>query len=156
IGTAGKIEGDLSVTLSPGGNRAAVATSKNGDFMLVDLDTGKRVGRVGQHKPISLVRFSPDGSLMLTAAEDDAAVIWRTADGDKVSRLDLGDKNPLPGQAEFIDDHRVLLNVALVDKTGVHYRLGVWDPGNGKFTAPLQLEGAVSDLQFSPDRSQLF
>jgi WD40 repeat protein len=156
IGTAGKIEGDLTVTLSPAGNRAAVATTKNGDFMLVDLETGKRVGRVGQHKPITLVRFSPDGSLMLTAADDDATVIWRTADGDKVSRLDLGDKNPLPSQAEFIDDQRVLLNVALADKTGVHYRLGVWSPTNGKFTAALQSEGVVSDLQFSPDRSQLF
>ena len=155
IGTPAKMEGELTVTLSPTGNRAAVATMK--DFVLIDLDTAKRVGRVGQHKPISLVRFSPDGSLLLTAADDDAAVVWRTADGDKVSRLDLGDKNPLPSQAEFIDDNRhVLLNVALIDKSGMHYRLAVWDAQSGKLTGAFQSEGVVSDLQFSPDRQQLY
>jgi len=156
IGTAGKMEGELTVTISPSGNRAAVASSGKDDFMLVDLDTGKRVGRVGQRKPVSLVRFSPDGSLLLTAADDDATVIWRTQDGGKVSRLDIGDKNPLPSQAEFIDNGRVVLNIAQVDKTGMHYRLGTWDTTTGKPSGMFQSEGVLSDLQFAPDRAQLY
>ncbi|HXY96192.1 MAG TPA: caspase family protein, partial [Steroidobacteraceae bacterium] len=135
IGAPLKLEGDLTVQFAPGVNRAAVTTSKSGELALLDLDTGKRIGRSSAHrKPIQLLRFSHDGSLVLTAADADAAYVWRTADGSKIARLNIGDESALPGQAEFMDDgKRVLLNVSITEKQGgTHYRLGTWDVASGK------------------------
>lgn len=153
-----KMEGDLQVEFPPSGNRVAVWTSKDGEFVLLDLDTGKRVARMSAHKPVGLVRFSADGSLVLTAADEDAAYVWHTADGSKVTRLDFGDKSPLPTQAEFIDDGKhLLIAVAQADKQGMpHYRLGVWDTASGKPLSTLLQDALVSDLQFSPDHQQLY
>jgi len=159
VGAPLKIEGEPHLQFPPGGNRVALWTSKDGELYLLDLDSGKRVGRTSaHHKPISLVRFSPDGSLLLTAADEDATYIWRTADGSKVSRLNFGDTNPLPSQVEFIDEGKhLLVNVAETDKqAGTHYHLGVWDAGSGKPVSTLPLDAQTSDLQLSPDRQQLY
>jgi len=154
-----KIEGEPHLQFPPVGNRAALWTSKDGELYLLDLDSGKRVGRTSaHHKPISLVRFSADGSLLLTAADEDGTYIWRSADGAKVSRLNFGDSNPLPSQVEFIDEGKhLLVNVAETDKqAGTHYHLGVWDTGSGKPVSTLPLDAQTSDLQLSPDRQQLY
>jgi WD40 repeat protein len=160
VGSPIKSEGELQVKFSPSGNRAAVWNSKNDDLLIIDLDSGKRVGRTSAHrKPINLVRFSPDGSLLLTAADDDATYVWRTSDGSKIARMNFGDKSPLPTQAEFIDDGKhVLLDVAEVDKQGLgtHYRLGIWDVTSGKQLAVMMPDALLSDLQFSVDRQQLY
>ncbi len=159
VGAPIKIDGDPIVQFSPSGNRAAVWTAKNGDLLLIDMDSGKRAGRSSSHrKPINLVRFSQDGSLVMTAAEDDAVFVWRAADGSKVARLDLGDKSPLPSHAEFIDDGKhLLIHAAETNKqTGIHQRLGVWDVSSGKSLSTLIADSPITDLQFSLDRQQIY
>ena len=154
-----KLDGDLAVQFAPGVNRAAVTTSKSGELALLDLDTGKRIGRSSaQRKPIQLVRFSYDGSLLLTAADADGAYVWRTSDGSKLAHLNIGDENALPGQAEFIDDgKRVLLNVSITEKQGgTHYRLGTWDVASGKAQATLLADAQLSNLRLSVDRQQVY
>jgi WD40 repeat protein len=159
VGAPLKIEGDLLVQFSPSGTRAAVWTARNSDLLIVDVSSGKRVGRTSSHrKPIGLVRFSSDGSLLLTAADGDAAYVWRTVDGAKVARLNIGDMNPLPMQAEFIDDGKhLLINIAELDKqSGTHYRLGIWDSASGKSVSTLMPDAVIWDMRFSPDRQQLY
>jgi WD40 repeat protein len=152
-----KLEGDLAVRFAPNGARAAVWTSKDGELVLLDVDSGKRIGKTSAHrKPIGLVRFSPDGSLLLTAADDDAAYVWRTADGAKVARLNFGDKNPLPSKAEFIDNGHLLISVATTDKSGTHNPLGIWDSATGKPAGTIMADALISDLRFSVDRQQLY
>jgi WD40 repeat protein len=159
VGAPIKTEGEPHVQFPTSGNRAAVWTSKDGDLLILDLDSGKRIGRTSSHrKPITIVRFSPDGSLLLTAADEDATYVWRTADGAKVSRLNFGDNNPLPSQVEFIDDGKhLLVNVAETDKqSGTHYHLGVWDTASGKPVNAMPLDAQTSDIELSPDRQQLY
>ena len=154
-----KIEGESHIEFPPSGNRAALWTAKDGDLLILDLDSGKRVGHTSAHrKPITLVRFSQDGSLLLTAADADATYVWRTADGAKVSRLNFGDNNPLPSQVDFIDDGKhLLVNVAETDKqSGMHYHLGVWDTASGKPINTMPLDAQISELHLSPDRQQLY
>jgi len=154
-----KIDGEPHIEFPPSGNRAALSTSKDGDLLILDVDSGKRVGRTSSHrKPITLVRFSQDGSLLLTAADEDATYVWRTTDGAKVSRLNFGDNNPLPSQVDFIDDGKhLLVNVGEIDKqSGMHYHLGVWDTATGKPISTLPLDAQSSDLQLSPDGQQLY
>lgn len=159
VGAPLKIDGDAFVQFSPSGTRAAVWTTRNDDLLLVDLATGKRVGRTTSHrKPIGLVRFSSDGSLLLSAADGDAAYIWRAADGAKIARLNIGDMNPLPTQVEFIDEGKhLLIDIVEVDKqSGMHFRLGVWDTASGKPVSTLMPDAVISDMRFSPDRQQLY
>jgi len=159
VGAPIKVEGDALARFSPSSNRAAVWTTKNGDLLLLDVDTGKRVGRTSAHrKPINLVRFSQDGSVILTAAEDDAAFVWRASDGLKMARLDLGDKSPLPSQAEFIDEgKRLLMHVAEISKQGgTHNLLGIWDTSSGKLVGTLLPDAVITDTQLSLDGQQLY
>jgi WD40 repeat protein len=157
-----KFEGELHLQFSPAGNRAVISTSsasRGGELLLLDVDSGKRVGRTNSHNMTpSLVRFSPDGTYFLSAAEGDAAYVWRSADGQKMSRLALGDKSPLPSQAEFISDGKqLLLNVAELAKDGgTHNRFGFWDVLSGRLGGTLLPDAVVRDLRFSPDRQQLY
>jgi WD40 repeat protein len=154
-----KFEGELRLQFSPAGNRAVISTSRSGELLLLDVDSGKRVGRTNsQNLTPSLVRFSQDGAYFLSAAEGDAAFVWRSADGQKVSRLALGDRSPLPSQAEFISDGKQLvLNVAELSKDGgTHYRFGIWDVVSGKPVTTLLPDALVEDLSFAPDRQQLY
>jgi WD40 repeat protein len=159
VGTPYKIQGELRFEFSPMGNRVLVWGTKKSDVFLIDLDSGLRVGNTSSHrKPVGFARFSPDGSLLLTASEGDAAVVWRTADGASLKKFSFGDKSPLPKRAEFIDGGaHLLINVAQSDKvTGETHKLGVWDVASGTPISTVIQDVVAKDMRFSADGQMLF
>jgi len=159
VGTPYKIQGDLRFEFSPMGNRVLIWGTKKSDLFLIDLDSGLRAGNTASHrKPVGFARFSQDGSLLLTASEDDAAIVWRTADGVNLRKFNFGDKSPLPKRAEFIDGGaHLLINVAQLDKvTGETNKLGIWDVASGTPISTVIQNVVANDMRFSPDGKMLF
>ena len=157
--SAGKIVGDPHLEFSPGGNRVLAWGGIESDMLLVDLQTGKRVARISEHgKTMLAVRFSRDGNLMLVSFDGGNAAVYRTSDGDSVSKLVLGGSNAALSKAEFLATGKELLGyVAISDpKLGVVHRLGVWDTSNGKLLTTVAQGSAVTDLRYSPDSQQIY
>lgn len=157
--SAGKITGDAHIEFAPGGTRALVWGGPEGDLLLLDLQTGKRVGRISGHdKAALIVRFSRDGNLLLTSFDGGNATVYRTSDGDSLSKLSLGGNNATLSKAEFLGDGKELLGyVALSDpKLGVLHRLAVWDTSNGKLLSTVAQGAAVTDLRYSPDSQRIY
>jgi WD40 repeat protein len=157
--SAGKIAGEAHVELAPNGTRALVWGSAESDLLLLDLQTGKRVGRISGHdKPPMVVRFSRDGNLLLTSFDGGSANIYRTSDGDSVAKLAVGGNNATLSKAEFLQDGKqVLAYVAVSDpKLGVVHRLALWDTANGKLVATVAQGAAVTDLRYSPDSQRIY
>jgi WD40 repeat protein len=157
--SAGKIVGDAHIELAPGGGRALVWGGPDSDMLLIDLQTGKRLGRISGHdKPPSVIRFSRDGNLLLTSFDGGNAVVYRTSDGDSLSKLALGGTNATLSKAEFLGDGKELLGyVAVSDpKQGVLHRLAIWDTGSGKLVATVAQGAAVTDMRYSPDSQRIY
>ena len=157
--SAGKIVGDSHIELAPNGTRALVWSSAESDLLLLDLQTGKRVGRIpGHDKPLLVARFSRDGNLLLTSFDGGNANIYRTSDGDSLAKLALGGSNATLSKAEFLaDGKQVLAYVAVSDpKLGVLHRLALWDTTNGKLVATVAQGAAVTDLRYSPDWQRIY
>ena len=155
----GKVTGEPHVELAPGAARALVWGGPESEMLLLDLQTGKRVGRISGHdKAAAIVRFSRDGNLLLTSFEGGNATVYRTSDGDSLSKLALGGSNATLSKAEFLGDGKQLLGyVAESDpKLGVLHRLAVWDTSNGKLVAPVAQGAAVTDLRYSPDAQRIY
>jgi WD40 repeat protein len=95
---------------------------------------------------------------MLTAAPGDMPVVWQTSDGAELHKLTLADGNPLPTQAEFMDDGKhVVINVLKSAKTpDAGSFLGIWDVATGKVTTSLLANTLVKSMRFSPDQQRLF
>jgi WD40 repeat protein len=159
IGEVRKVDGAAQFAFAPAGNRVVVWGSQSGDLHFFDTDSGKRIGHGSQRKAVGLVRFNEDGSLLLTAADNDSVVIWQLNSGKELRKLDLESAAPLPVQAQFIDGgKRVILNVARpAGKSGdPGYLLGIWDTTTGKRTGEFATNVMVKDLRLSPDKARLF
>lgn len=159
--SAGKIVGgEVHIEFAPGGGRALVWGGSESDMLLLDLQTGKRLGRISAHeKPAVAVRFSRDGSLLLTSFDGGNATIYRTSDGDVLSKLALGGSNATLSKAEFLGDSgkELLGYAALTDpKLGVVHRLAVWDTANGKLSSTVAQGAAVTDLRYSADSQRIY
>jgi WD40 repeat protein len=155
----GKIVGEPHVELAPGGTRALVWGGPESDLFLVDLQTGKRLGRISEHgKTASTLRFSRDGNLMLVSFDGGNAGVYRTSDGGLLSKLALGGGNAALAKAEFLGDSKEVTGyVALSDpKLGVLHRLGVWDTSNGKLTHTVTQGAAVTELRYSFDTQRVY
>ncbi len=155
----GKISGEPQIEFIPGGNRALVWGGVESDMLLIDLQSGKRVGRISEHgKTVLTVKFSRDGNLLLVSFDGANAVVYRTSDGGTASKLALGGSNAALSKAEFLGAGKEVLGyVAESDpKTGVLHRLGVWDTSNGKLLTTVAQGTAVTDLRYSPDSQQIY
>jgi WD40 repeat protein/DNA-binding SARP family transcriptional activator/type II secretory pathway predicted ATPase ExeA len=109
-----------NVAWSPNGSLIATGGSVGGnaesDVMLWDARTGALVRRLSGHTgDISSVSFNPDGSLLLTTADDGNAIVWKTQTGTPVWS-DRGKPGPA-SSGTFSADGRLL---ALGRADGVH------------------------------------
>jgi WD40 repeat protein len=159
IGEARKVDGAPHFAFAPAGNRVAVWGSQSGDLYFFDTESGKRIAHDSQRKAVGLVRFSEDGSLLLTAADNDSAVIWQVSSGKQLRKLELDSAAPLPAQAEFIEGgRRVILNIARPpSKSGdPGYVLGVWDTTTGKRAGEFATNVLLKNMRLSPDKARLF
>lgn len=79
---AGGILGLLSCKVSPDGKLAACG-NLDGEGNLMDLETGKIVGKPFHHdQMIHSVAFSPDGKKVVTGSFDGTAKMWSVPDGE--------------------------------------------------------------------------
>lgn len=159
IGEARKVDGAAQFAFAPEGNRVILWGSQSGDLYFFDTESGKRIAHGSQRKAVDLVRFSDDGNLLLTAADNDSAVIWQLNSGKQLRKLEVESGEPLPVQAEFIDGgRRVIMNIARpAGKTGdPGYLLGIWDSATGRRAGDFAINVMVKDLRLSPDKARLF
>ncbi|HEY7429033.1 MAG TPA: sigma-70 family RNA polymerase sigma factor [Gemmataceae bacterium] len=120
----GKVWAGGCVTPEGGGIVAAVSQTGS-PLELWDLDSGKKVGTLGERcRPP--IRFSPDGKLLATPSEDNRTIvdIWDVASRKKLRTWTAHSKQVMP--FAFSADSRQLLTNGLYDE------VRVWDVATGK------------------------
>lgn len=110
-------------TMSPTGDRAVVTGIQGGEVLILDLATGKPVRPFVIAHPGNVwgTAFSPDGSRLMTGAEDGSVVLWDAETATQVGRISL----PTPGNpmAGFRPDGTLLLA-----QHNAEPAVYVWDP----------------------------
>jgi WD40 repeat protein len=144
--TTGNNASDCDGDFSPDGRRVALAagTAEGGTLVAWDLATGAEVppSRNLQTAPHSVV-YSPDGKLLLTADNDNAARLWHAGTGQPAGP-------PLPHsrpvrRAVFSPDGRSVLTVA----DGTVY---LWEATTGRLLRSMRPgRGQVRDAAFRAD-----
>jgi WD40 repeat protein len=97
------------------------------------------------HGVISVV-FSPDGTKVVTASDDNTARIWNASSGQKLFKLPL--EEPVYS-AQFSPDGTKVVT-ASDDNTA-----RIWNASSGQELFKLLIEGPVHSAQFSPDGTKL-
>ena len=126
-------------------SRHLVSASKDKTARVWDAATGALVATLSSSppQPVDAARFSPDGQLVITAAEDKSAVIW-TLDGRAVHILE-GHSDAIPSAA-FSPDGRL---VATGSDDGT---AKVWDVASGSLLwSSGHSVDRVWSVMFSPD-----
>ena len=77
--------------MSPAGDRAAITGLEGGEVLILDLTTGEPVRPfvVAHQGNVGLIEFSPDGSRLVTGAEDGSVVLWDTETAIQLARVSL-------------------------------------------------------------------
>ncbi len=159
--SAGKITGAPHFTLAPTGGRALVwGSTSGGEMLLLDLENGKRVGKISQRgKGVLDARFSRDGALLLTSFDGGGASLNRASDGGPVAKLALGTSNASLPKAEFLGNGSKELLAYVVDtdpKQGISHQLAVFETAKGKLVTTVAQGAAVTDLRYSSESQQIY
>ena len=118
---------------------------------LWDAATGQELRRfIGHTGRISVVEFSRDGSLVLTASEDGKAGLWNAATG-KIIRIFVERDAPTAKVAKFSPDGRFVLTGG-GDLDHADYTIRLWDASSGVVVQRfVGYQNPVGALAFSPD-----
>lgn len=118
---------------------------------LWDAATGKELRRfVGHTARVTVVEFSPDGRLVLTASEDGKAGLWDAATG-KILRIFIERDEATARVAKFSPDGRFVLTGG-GDLDHTDYTLRLWDASTANVVQRfVGYEHPVGALAFSPD-----
>lgn len=131
---------------SPDGRLVLITGERSGsreDARLIDLTSGKLVGRFQHQGLIRAVVFSPDGELVLTAGDDRAVRVWSAADGRSAGPA-LPHRSPVTAAALKAD--KSLAVTACADNT-----VRVWDMATRKpLGPPLVHDRRVVQVAFNP------
>jgi WD40 repeat protein len=136
-------DGELAVTTGLSADPDKVAPA-----LVWDVRTGQRVGApLVHHARIRSVRFSPDGSRVLTASDDRTAQLWDTRTGRKQGEA-LRHRGPV-AYAEFSRSGRWIVTAS------EDHAARLWDGTTGEpaTVPPLQHEDMVMTARFSHDES---
>ncbi|MFM7073231.1 MAG: protein kinase domain-containing protein, partial [Planctomycetota bacterium] len=137
----------FAVAFSPDGSQLAVGSSAKPQYVsLWDPRDGRRLGGLAGHSDSVLsVRFSRDGSRLLTGSYDNTARLWNLRDG---SSKTFRGHDWWVWSAEFSGDEKRVVT-ASQDGTSI-----VWDTATGSASPPfLGHSGPVLAATFSPDGS---
>lgn len=79
---------DCPVSLSPDGTKLATRNGEQGQILLWELATGKRLcPQEGHQAAIGSVAFSPDGKILATRSGDETLRLWDAASGKELRRF---------------------------------------------------------------------
>jgi WD40 repeat protein/DNA-binding SARP family transcriptional activator len=147
-----------TVSVSPDGSRIATAqrfapaTGTVIEPVIWDAATGERVLKLsgGHAGNVNDIQFNPDGSLVATAGEDGAVVIWDATTGGIVRSIRADDAGELGGafNLDFSPDGS---RVVVTTLPGDEATIGMFnvDTGERLFATPLPY--TVCGIDFSPD-----
>ncbi len=115
--------------MSPTGDRAVITGLEGGEVLILDLETGKPVRPFVVAHPgnVGLIAFSPDGSRLVTGAEDGSVVLWDAETATQLARVSL--PRPSTAAAGFRPDGTILLAPFSAEPA-----LYVWDPSPERAT----------------------
>ena len=120
-----------------------IITHRSHSIELLDVATGKRIGKPMIHEGVNRANFSPDGSRILTISDDHSVQMWDVATQQPVGARMAHEG--LVGDADFSRDGRVLVTSS-EDKT-----VRVWNAQTGKPVGkPVLHDNAVRSVEFSP------
>lgn len=122
-------------TLLAGGGAGQVFLYRTSDFTLARTITGMS-GRVFK------VRFSSDGTLLLTASEDGRVRIWRVSDGSLI-RTFIGHTGAV-SHADWSPDGSLVWSASPIDKT-----IRVWNASTGNLIATYDGEAGEAPRTFA-------
>ncbi len=108
---------------------------------VLELPTGRVVSAFGKHG-VSDAAISPDGQIV-AAGYWDLVILWRLSTGERLATL-RGFKR-WAGNLRFSPDGELLAGATDVGN------IQVWDVNSRSRMISLNVEGFVSDLEFSPD-----
>ena len=121
-----------------------IVTRNDESVRVWDALSGRPLSPSLAHADVVHVSFSPDGRLLATSGEDNAARIWVVATG-KLVGAPLTHDGVVAHTRFSADGTRVV--TASFDRTA-----RVWDVGSGRpITPPLAHDGGVNDAGFSPN-----
>ena len=155
-----KVDGAPRYQFSPNGDLLLTWGEGDEDMQLWATENGRRIAEMDSHSdPVGVARFSADGQILVTAASDDKAIVWRTSDGEKLRRLEFGDANPLPKELEVFNNGKFALAYVAQSRKlpGSPLQLAVWDLANGNKVTSLLPDGvALTRLRMVPTQNRIF
>jgi WD40 repeat protein len=145
-GRKGAFKGDLgamaTAAFDPQGDR--VVTASDYAAVIWNAKTGEPLITLDRQKWFLSAAFSPDGSRIVTVAEDKTARIWDAKTGEQLQKLEHPDQVTF---AEFSRPDGARIVTASADK-----KARVWDAKTGELLKVLDAHGgSLRGAAFSPD-----
>jgi WD40 repeat protein len=140
----GHIAGIRAVAFSPVNDQCLLTVSDDWDARIWHVSKGAKPIRLGKHAGgLTNGRFSPDGTMVVTASRDCSARVWEVATGEPISVLEHSDD---VSDAAFSPDSKLVVT-ASGDGSAC-----VWEVRTGRRLAELREHlSAVNSAEFSPD-----
>lgn len=129
-----------------------IAANNSSDVLVWDLSVGGDPTPLDGHTSgIEDMTISPDGSLLVTGSSDDSIILWDLATNTLVEQIMMPEddfSNRDVYAVEFNADGSQLL-------TGHRDKIRVWDVAERSIASEFSVRGAVEDIRFSPDGTQI-
>ncbi|GAB4420627.1 MAG: hypothetical protein OHK0039_34470 [Bacteroidia bacterium] len=112
-----------------------VLTTAGSQTLLWDAATGERLGELtGHNRPVFAARFSANGNYVLTAADDNLAILWNRRTRAAIHTFEFIHTDGLR-DVDITPDNRYIVT-ASIDSTAA-----LWDRSTGQFIANLDGHG---------------
>jgi WD40 repeat protein len=130
---------------SPDG-RSLLTTTRNGNFIVFDVDSGRRRTEVTTGTPRDM-EFSPDGQTFATLDSEGKVSLWRTDTGDLVADFRATERPTDYGSIRFNPHGDTLF-------THLNSEIIWWEPSSGRHGRAV-ISRPMKQAIFSPDGSML-
>jgi RNA polymerase sigma factor (sigma-70 family) len=158
LSTSGAFTQQGSLALSPDGKLLALATGNEDTFAVIDIASGKQLGKVLQAEGVVWhLGFSLDGKSLTCASPSGGFTVWDVAAQEKK----LSCKPDILAEAGARNDCRAMspdgrYGVSLHGRGGKQCTVHLWDMANGKLLATFSSHMAqVNDAVFRADGTLL-
>ncbi len=140
----------VPVLISPDNTKLFAVNRSNAILVWDFVDGGEPAQWTGHTSTVSGMTFSPDGSLLITGAEDNNVIVWNVETGEQVQTITqpTDDSNNQRVRAIAISpDGSSLL-------TGHNSKIRIWDVASASVRSEIAVTSSVKSLAYSPDGSQ--